>query len=147
MRQIVAESLPIRRRVVCREEARRVFAEDPLKQRIIDRLPDNEPISIYTQGEYQDLCRGPHVPNTKFLGAFKLLRASTGSPSDGPTLTRIYGTGFAEASELQAELDRREESLKRDHRKIGPMMKLFQLSDMARARFSSSKMERSCANF
>jgi threonyl-tRNA synthetase len=133
MREIVAESLDIRRRVVSRDEARIIFSHDPLKHQIIDRLPDNEPISIYTQGEYQDLCRGPHVPNTNLLGAFKLLRASTGAQAGvaGTPLTRVSGTGFATTAELDAEMKRREEATKRDHRKIGPTMELFHLSEMA----------------
>lgn len=133
MCEIVRESLKITRRIVTRQEAQAEFHDDPLKQGIIARLPEDEPISIYTQGEYTDLCRGPHVPSTEMLGAFKLLLAATGSQTgvtDEPLL-RITGTGFATAGELQADLTRREEALKRDHRKIGPAMELFYMSDMA----------------
>ena len=133
MRAVVQEALPIERRVVTREQAQAEFSDDPLKQQIIDRLSSDEPISIYIQGEYKDLCRGPHVPNTKLLSAFKLLLASTGSQTsvDGSSLLRITGTGFATLEELEAEINRREEALKRDHRKIGPSMELFHLSEMA----------------
>jgi threonyl-tRNA synthetase len=133
MRRIVAEELPISRLELSREDALQIFGSDPLKQQIINRIPRGERISMYSQGEYRDLCRGPHVGNTRFLAHFKLLRIGTApATSDtGVPLTRIAGTGFPTAGGLAAEINRQKEAARRDHRKIGQAMEIFMFSPQA----------------
>jgi threonyl-tRNA synthetase len=130
MERIVQENLPIRRRVVSREEAIRIFSEleDPLKLELIRDLPEESVITIYDQGEFFDLCRGPHLPSTGRIKAFKLLSVAGAywrGDSKNKMLQRIYGTAFPKKSELEEHLHLLEEAKKRDHRKLGKELKVF----------------------
>lgn len=103
------------------------FADDDLKQEVLKRIPEGV-VSTYSQGSFEDLCRGPHVPNTKFLRFFKLTRvagAYLGGDESREMLTRIYGTAYADKESLKEHLRILEEAKKRDHRKLGVEMKLF----------------------
>ena len=107
------------------------FKNDDLKQEVLKRIPDGE-VSVYKQGDFKDICRGPHVPNTKFLRFFKLTRvagAYLGGDEKREMLTRIYGTAFADKENLNEYLRILEEAKKRDHRIIGNEMKLFTFDD------------------
>ncbi|MCP1306593.1 threonine--tRNA ligase [Paenibacillus tyrfis] len=133
MERIVQENLPIRRRVVSREEALGIFGEleDPLKLELIRDLPEDSVITIYDQGEFFDLCRGPHLPSTGRIKAFKLLSVAGAywrGDSKNKMLQRIYGTAFPKKSELDEHLHLLEEAKKRDHRKLGKELKMFTFS-------------------
>lgn len=133
MEKIVKENLPIVRRVVSREEALRIYEElgDPLKLELIRDLPEESVITIYDQGEFFDLCRGPHLPSTGRIKAFKLLSVAGAywrGDSNNKMLQRIYGTAFLKKSQLEEHLHLLEEAKKRDHRKLGRELKLFTFS-------------------
>ncbi|CAH0117851.1 Threonine--tRNA ligase 1 [Paenibacillus sp. CECT 9249] len=133
MEKIVQENLPIRRRVVSREEALRIYTElhDNLKLELIRDLPEDSVITMYDQGEFFDLCRGPHLPSTGRIKAFKLLSVAGAywrGDSKNKMLQRIYGTAFAKKSELEQHLHFLEEAKKRDHRKLGKELKIFGFS-------------------
>ena len=109
------------------DEAKEKFKDDYLKLEVMKRIP-GDTVSIYKQGEFEDLCRGPHLPNTKLIRYFKLLKlagAYLGGDSKNEMLTRIYGIAFADKESLTAHMDMLREAEKRDHRKIGHEMKLF----------------------
>lgn len=136
MRRIAQENLPIVRRVVGREEAVRIFEEidDPLKLEIIRDLPVDAVISLYDQGEFFDLCRGPHLPSTGKIKAFKLLSVAGAywrGDSNNKVLQRIYGTAFVKDDQLTEHLRLLEEAKKRDHRKLGKELELFMFSEEA----------------
>ncbi|UVI29001.1 threonine--tRNA ligase [Paenibacillus spongiae] len=136
MERIAQENLPITRRVVSREEAIRIFEEleDPLKLELIRDLPEQSVITIYDQGEFFDLCRGPHLPSTGRIKAFKLLSVAGAywrGISDNKVLQRIYGTSFPKKSQLDEHLHLLEEAKKRDHRKLGKELELFMFSEEA----------------
>ena len=134
MRDIVSSELPFARTVVDRLEALDVFAEQPYKQELIGDLPEGEVISIYTQGSFTDLCRGPHVPHTGWIKAFKLMKVAGAywrGDSDRPMLQRIYGTAWFSEKDLQAYLTQIEEAEKRDHRKLGKELDLFSFNEAA----------------
>ncbi len=119
------------------DEAKAKFAHDELKQAVMTRIP-SERVSIYAQGDFEDLCRGPHVPNTKLIRHFKLTKiagAYLGGDSKNEMLTRIYGIAFADKESLKAHLDMLAEAEKRDHRKIGNEMKLFTFREEVGAGF------------
>lgn len=133
MEKIVLEDLPIKRRVVSKEEALRIYQElgDPYKIELIEELPEDETITIYEQGEFFDLCRGPHVPSTGKLKVFKLLSVSGAywrGDSDNPMLQRVYGTAWPKKSQLEAYLKALEEAKERDHRRLGKQLKIFTTS-------------------
>ncbi|WP_054948859.1 threonine--tRNA ligase [Numidum massiliense] len=133
MHKIVKENLRITRKVVSREEALALYEEagDELKLELIRELPDEEEITIYEQGEFYDLCRGPHVPSTGKFKAFKLLSIAGAywrGDSDRQMLTRIYGTVWPKKSQLDEYLKQLEEAKKRDHRKLGKQLGIFTLS-------------------
>ena len=133
MAKIVKEDLPIVRREVSREEAVRLYTElgDPLKLELINEIPEDAVISIYEQGEFFDLCRGPHVPSTGRIKAFKLLSVAGAywrGNAKNKMLQRIYGTAFAKKSQLDEHLALLEEAKKRDHRRIGKDLKMFTFS-------------------
>ncbi|WP_027091615.1 threonine--tRNA ligase [Cohnella thermotolerans] len=133
MEKIVKEDLPIVRRVVSREEALRIYREleDPLKIELIEGLPEDAVITIYDQGEFFDLCRGPHLPSTGRIKAFKLLSVAGAywrGDSKNKMLQRIYGTAFAKKSQLDEHLHFLEEAKKRDHRKLGKELGMFTFS-------------------
>ncbi|MCJ8013744.1 threonine--tRNA ligase [Paenibacillus sp. KQZ6P-2] len=136
MASIAQENLPIVRRVVSREEAIRIFEEleDPLKMELIRDLSEDAVISIYDQGEFFDLCRGPHLPSTGRIKAFKLLNVSGAywrGDSNNKMLQRIYGTAFPKKAQLDEHLHLLEEAKKRDHRKLGKQLELFMFSEEA----------------
>jgi len=130
MREIAARDLPIEREEVSRAEAESLYEGNPYKLEIICGLEEGD-ISVYRQGEFHDLCRGPHVPSTGSLGAFKLQNLAGAywrGNEKNPMLTRIYGTAWPTEKELKAYLKRLEEAKARDHRKIGKDLKLFTFS-------------------
>ncbi|WP_281885306.1 threonine--tRNA ligase [Paenibacillus sp. YYML68] len=134
MERIVQENLPISRRVVSREEALAIFTEleDPLKLELIRDLPEDSVITLYDQGEFFDLCRGPHLPSTGRIKAFKLLSVAGAywrGDSKNKMLQRIYGTAFPKKAELDEHLHLLEEAKKRDHRKLGKELKVFTFSN------------------
>ncbi len=136
MGNIVREDWPIVRRSVDREEAMRIFEGlgDTLKLELIRDLPDSAEITIYDQGEFFDLCRGPHVASTGRVKAFKLLSVAGAywrGDSNNRMLQRIYGTAFPKASQLAEHLRALEEAKKRDHRKLGKELELFMFSEEA----------------
>mgnify|MGYP001945645769 CR=1 FL=1 len=136
MNRIVKENLPIKREVVSREEAVRLYEEinDPYKLELIRDLPEDALITIYRQGEFFDLCRGPHLPATGHIKAFKLLSIAGAywrGDSNKPMLQRIYGTAWAKKSQLDEYLHVIEEAKKRDHRKLGRQLNLFMFSEEA----------------
>ena len=134
MRNIVKEALPLSRSVKSRDEAVAFFKGigEHYKAEIIEGIPSNEDLSLYTQGEFTDLCRGPHVPSTDKLRAFKLMKVAGAywrGNSDNEMLTRIYGTSWLNDKDLKAYLTLLEEAEKRDHRKIGKAQDLFHLQE------------------
>ncbi|MGO4348846.1 threonine--tRNA ligase [Paenibacillus sp. MCAF9] len=136
MSKVIQENLPITRREVSREEATALFAqeEEPLKLELIRDLPDDSIISLYEQGEFVDLCRGPHLPSTGRIKAFKLLNVAGAywrGNSDNKMLQRIYGTSFPKKAQLDEHLHLLEEAKKRDHRKLGKELELFMFSEEA----------------
>ena len=132
MKKIVKENLRIERFTLPREEAKKLMADEPYKLELIDGLDEGEEISFYKQGEFTDLCAGPHVAYTKKVKAFKLLSV-TGAywrgDSNNKMLQRIYGTAFASKEELDEYLNMLEEAKKRDHRKLGKELGLFMMTD------------------
>ena len=137
MKEIVARDLPIEREVWDRNEAIKHFKSigEHYKAEIISDLPEEETITIYRQGDWYDLCRGPHLPSTGKLGThFKLMKVSGAywrGDSKNAMLTRIYGTAWADKKDLKAYLVRLEEAAKRDHRKLGKEMDLFHFQEEA----------------
>ena len=130
MQAIVQEQLPVERKILTRQQAIDLFAEqgENYKVKIIQDIPAVDTLSAYQQGEFIDLCRGPHVPNTRFLKAFKLTKIAGAywrGDAKNEMLQRIYGTAWANKQQLEEYLHRLEEAEKRDHRKIGKKMDLF----------------------
>ncbi|ENP7020573.1 threonine--tRNA ligase [Campylobacter coli] len=131
MKELAEAKIEISKYEITKNEALAKFQNDDLKQEVLLRIPDGK-VSIYKQGEFEDLCRGPHVPNTKFLRFFKLTRvagAYLGGDEKREMLTRIYGTAFADKESLKEYLTIIEEAKKRDHRKLGTELKLFTFDD------------------
>jgi threonyl-tRNA synthetase len=134
MRTIIAGEQPFSRRVIDRAEALRVFEDQPYKLELIGELPEGEDISTYTSGVFTDLCRGPHVPHTGWIKAFKLMKVAGAywrGDSNRPMLQRIYGTAWFSSKDLDAYLTRLEEAEKRDHRKLGRELDLFHFDELA----------------
>ena len=134
MKEIAAKDLKIVRTEIPREEAKKKFSDmgEKFKVEIIDSIDSDEPISIYSQGDFSDLCRGPHVDSTKQIKAFKLLHTSAAywrGDERNPVLQRIYGTAWNTEKELRVYLKRLEEAKKRDHRKLGKELDLYSVSD------------------
>jgi threonyl-tRNA synthetase len=130
MREIVARDLPIQRVEVSKAEAEDLYVDNPYKTEIIEGLEDGE-ISVYKQGDFFDLCSGPHVPSTGRLGAFKLQNIAGAywrGDEKNPMLTRVYGTAWPTEKELKSYQRRLEEAKARDHRKIGKDLDLFAFS-------------------
>ncbi|WP_458119586.1 threonine--tRNA ligase [Paenibacillus sp. Z6-24] len=135
MERIVNENLPVTRREVSRAEALEIFRglEDPYKIELIEALPEDSIITLYDQGEFFDLCRGPHVPSTGKLKVFKLLSVAGAywrGDSKNKMLQRIYGTAFNKKPELEQHLHFLEEAKKRDHRKLGKELEMFTFSSL-----------------
>jgi len=138
MREIIKAAYPLERREVSREEADKIFGDQPYKLELIADVPEDEIISIYTQGEFTDLCRGPHVKDTSQVNpeAFKLLNVAGAywrGDESRPMLQRIYGTAWASHEELEAYLDRLKEMEKRDHRRLGKELDLYSVHEEAGA--------------
>ncbi|MCR6570580.1 threonine--tRNA ligase [Campylobacter insulaenigrae] len=131
MKELADSKLDITKYELTKQEVKEKFIHDDLKQEVLLRIPDGM-VSIYKQGDFEDLCRGPHVPNTKYLRYFKLTRvagAYLGGDEKREMLTRIYGIAFADKENLNEYLRIIEEAKKRDHRKLGNEMKLFTFDD------------------
>lgn len=127
MRELAKKNLPIEKYYLKKSEAQKRFANDPLKQEVLKKIP-NETVSIYKQGEFEDLCKGPHLPTTGLLKHFKLLKiagAYLGGSEKNEMIQRIYGVAFANKDGLKEHLKMLEEAKKRDHRKLGNELKYF----------------------
>jgi threonyl-tRNA synthetase len=131
MLELAKRNFLIDKYFITRDEAIEKFAHDHLKLAVLSKISDSQ-VSIYKQGNFEDLCRGPHLPNTKFLKFFKLTKiagAYLGGSDNNEMLTRIYGIAFATHEALKSHLTMLEEAEKRDHRKIGIQMGLFTFND------------------
>ncbi|OXT00200.1 threonine--tRNA ligase [Notoacmeibacter marinus] len=135
MREIIARNRPFTKEVWDRERARQIFADkgEDYKIELIDAIPDDQDLKIYFQGDWFDLCRGPHMDSTGRIGdAFKLMRVAGAywrGDANNPMLTRIYGTAWADKKQLDAYLHMLEEAEKRDHRRLGREMNLFHFQE------------------
>ena len=133
MGKIIASNEPFIRKEVTKEEARRLFATQPYKLELIDEIPD-EKVSLYQQGSFVDLCRGPHLSSTKEIKAFKLINIAGAywrGDEHCPMLQRIYGVAFDTKKTLDEHLKNLEEAARRDHRKLGKELDLFSIQDEA----------------
>ena len=138
MRAIIAENKPFVRTVVSREEAKKIFADQSYKLELINAIPEDEEVTLYSVGKFTDLCRGPHVESSKELkgDAFKLMSIAGAywrGKETNPMLTRIYGTAWTNAKELRLYMQHLEDVEKRDHRKLGKDLDLFSLHEEAGA--------------
>ncbi|MEG7283090.1 threonine--tRNA ligase [Bacillus sp. 0909A] len=136
MKHLINENMDIKRIEVSYEEAEALFAEkgEPYKLEILKDIPRGENITLYQQGEFVDLCRGPHLPSTGMIKAFKLTRVSGAywrGDSQNEVLQRVYGVAFQKKKDLEAHLHMLEEAAKRDHRKLGKQLELFMFSEEA----------------
>ncbi len=136
MREIVKRDYPVHRSVMARDAAVRFFRDmgEEYKAQIVESIPQGEDISLYRQGEFVDLCRGPHVPSTGKLRAFRLMKVAGAywrGDSRNEMLARIYGTAWRTDDDLKAYLHRIEEAEKRDHRKVGRALDLFHVQEEA----------------
>ncbi|HZT28070.1 MAG TPA: threonine--tRNA ligase [Pseudolabrys sp.] len=137
MKEIIARDKPFTKEVWTREKAKKTFKEmgESFKVELVDAIPEDQQIKIYKQGDWFDLCRGPHMTSTGKVGnAFKLMKVAGAywrGDSNNPMLTRIYGTAFAKQEELDAYLKQIEEAEKRDHRRLGREMDLFHFQEEA----------------
>ncbi|HEX9584795.1 MAG TPA: threonine--tRNA ligase [Gammaproteobacteria bacterium] len=136
MYELAGENLPVERSVMPRDDAVEFFRSmgEEYKAEIIASIPDGEPISLYRQGDFIDLCRGPHVPSTGKLKAFRLMKVAGAywrGDSNNEMLQRIYGTAWQDRKQLNAYLKRLEEAEKRDHRRIGRQLDLFHFQEEA----------------
>ncbi|PTB86563.1 threonine--tRNA ligase, partial [Pseudidiomarina aestuarii] len=136
MEELVKQDLQVVREEVTRDAAVQIFREmgEEYKAQIIEDIPKDEILSVYRQGEFMDLCRGPHVPNTGKLKAFKLMKLAGAywrGKSENEMLQRVYGTAWSDKKDLKVYLHRLEEAEKRDHRKLAKSLDLFHLQDEA----------------
>jgi len=136
MKALIKENIPIERSVMPRDEAVKFFSDmgEAYKAEIIESIPSDEALSLYRQGEFIDLCRGPHAPSTGRLGAFKLTKVAGAywrGDSKNEMLQRIYGTAWPDKKQLKAYLHRIEEAEKRDHRRIGKQLNFFHMQEEA----------------
>ncbi|MDA2460965.1 threonine--tRNA ligase [Bacillus cereus group sp. MYBK65-1] len=136
MKKIINENIKIERVEVSREEAAKLFQEmnDRLKLELLEAIPSGESVTLYKQGEFVDLCRGPHLPSTGYLKAFQLTHVSGAywrGDSNNQVLQRIYGVAFSSQKELEEYLHFVEEAAKRNHRKLGSELELFMFSEEA----------------
>ena len=134
MEEILEEDLPIERELRPREDAIATYEDNRYKREILDdEAAGEDPVSFYVQGDFEDLCQGPHVESTGDIGAVKLLNISSAywrGDEDEDTLTRVYGTAFKSDSDLEEYLTLREEAQERDHRKLGQELDLFSIPDV-----------------
>lgn len=134
MAEIIESAVPFDRKVVTRAEAEEIFADQPLKLELIAELPEDETITTYTIGKFTDLCRGPHMPDTSKIAAFKLTKLAGAywrGDSEREMLQRVYGTAFFSKKELETYLHNQEEAEKRDHRKLGRELGIYTMDPMA----------------
>ena len=134
MMEIVKANYPFERREVSREEALDIFQDDPYKVELITDLPEDEQITVYTQGDFTDLCRGVHVESTGKVQVFKLLSLAGAywrGNSDNKMMQRVYGTAFFNKKDLKAYVKMREEAKERDHRKLGRELDIFMVDQQA----------------
>jgi len=134
MDEIVKAKIPFVRREVTRAQAQEALVGQPLKQELLAELPEDETISLYYLGDFCDLCRGPHIPDSSRVPAFKLTKQAGAywrGDSDRQMLQRIYGTAWFSKKDLKAYLTRLEEAEKRDHRKLGKELGIFMMDEMA----------------
>lgn len=136
MAEIVKQDLSVSRSLMSRDEAIQLFKSmgETYKVKIIEDIPSNEPLSFYKQGDFIDLCRGPHVPSTGKIKAFKLMKVAGAywrGDSNNEMLQRVYGTAWNNTKDLADYLHRLEEAQKRDHRKLGKKYSLFHLQEEA----------------
>lgn len=134
MNKIIAENHEIKREEISREKAKEIFAHDPLKLELLEDIPLGDVVTVYRQGEFIDLCRGPHLPTTKVIKAFKLTHVSGAywrGDSNNRVLQRIYGVAFASKADLDEYFHFVEQAQKRNHRKLGNELDLFMFSDEA----------------
>ncbi len=136
IKELIKQNYEVRVEVVSKEIARKTFEEreETYKLQIIDEIPENETIKLYRHQEYVDMCRGPHVPNTRHLRAFSLMKVSGAywrGNSENEMLQRIYGTAWSNSKELKKYINKLEEAEKRDHRKIGKKLDLFHTQEEA----------------
>lgn len=131
MKEIANRKLPIQRYEATKEEILDKFAKDELKQAVLQNITDDT-LTLYKQGDFEDLCRGPHLPNTRMIRSFKLTRvagAYLGGDENNEMITRIYGIAFFDKKELNDYIKMLEEAKKRDHRKLGTQLELFAFND------------------
>ncbi|MCK5294116.1 MAG: threonine--tRNA ligase, partial [Arcobacteraceae bacterium] len=131
MKEIAGRKLPIVRAEISRDEFSKKFADDPLKQMVLKNITDDV-LTTYTQGDFEDLCKGPHLDNTRNIRNFKLIRvagAYLGGDEKNEMITRIYGISFFDKQELKDYVTMMAEAAKRDHRRLGTDLKLFTFSD------------------
>ena len=136
MNQLAKDNLPVSRSIMSRDEAIKLFEGmgEKYKVEIIDSIPGEEPLSFYKQGDFIDLCRGPHVPSTGHIKAFKVMKVAGAywrGDSNNEMLQRVYGTAWGDKKALKAYLHRLEEAEKRDHRKLGKQLNLFHMQEEA----------------
>ena len=136
MNELVKKDLPVERQVMARDEAVKFFRDmgEEYKAKIIEDIPEDQELSLYKQGDFIDLCRGPHVPSTGKLKAFKLMKLAGAywrGDSNNEMLQRVYGTAWANKKDLKGYLHRLEEAEKRDHRRIGKQLNLFHSQEEA----------------
>ncbi len=134
MNKIIAENLEIKREEISRDEAKEIFANDPFKLELLEHIPLKDVVTVYRQGEFVDLCRGPHLPATRFIKAFKLTHVSGAywrGDSNNKVLQRIYGVAFASKEDLDDYFHLIDEAQKRNHRKLGNELGLFMFSEEA----------------
>ena len=136
MKELIAKDYEVNVEVVNRNQAKQAFEsrEEPYKLEIVEEIPDGETIKLYHHEEYTDMCRGPHVPNTRHLRHFKLMKVSGAywrGDSNNQMLQRIYGTAWGTEKELKSHLKQLEEAEKRDHRRLGKQLSLFHIQDNA----------------
>ena len=135
MKKLINKDYAITKYSLSKEEAKQKFADDDLKQEVLKKIPDAQ-VSIYEQGDFEDLCRGPHVPSIKYLKNFKLTKvagAYLGGQEGNEMLTRIYGIAFADKQSLDNHLKMVQEAKKRDHRKLGNELDLFMFDEQSGA--------------
>ena len=136
MRELIAQDYDVVKKVTPREEVIKVFGErgEDYKLRLVEDMPDEKAMGLYYHQEYVDMCRGPHVPNTRFLKVFKLTKLAGAywrGDAKNEQLQRVYGTAWADKKDLEAYIKRIEEAEKRDHRRLGRELDLFHIDDVA----------------
>jgi len=138
MRELAEKDEPFEERELSKDEARSLFADQPFKLELIDELPDDEPLTVYTSGSFVDLCRGPHLPSTGYIKHFKLMKLAGAywrGDSERPMLQRVYGTSWQKAGQLTSYIEMLEEAERRDHRRLGKELDLFSFSELGGAGF------------